>query len=122
MDFDKTVVDRIMEKLQIQPVGNGYTDMICPVQNIGEFIDCMEELGITIIGFTWWCHVHGHHQPCGLGGPRNRYGDGWFSEIPMDKVICFESNEKLKQYLLVDYPGSHEYKECYVPAFWLDVL
>ncbi len=94
--------------------------MICPVQNIGEFIDRMDELGIAIKGFTWWCHVHGYYQPCGLGGPRNRYGDGWFSEIPMNKIICFESNEELKHYLLVNYPDSHEYKECYVPAFWLE--
>ena len=122
MDFDKAAVDTIMEKLHIQCVGNGYVDMICPTQNIGEFIDYMEELGITIKGFTWWCHVCDGHQLCGLGGPRNQYGDGWFSEIPMNKVICFESNEKLKHYLLVDYPNSHEYKECYVPAFWLDTL
>ena len=93
MDFDKAAVDTIMEELHIQCVGNGYVDMICPTQNIGEFIDYMEELGITIKGFTWWCHVRDGHQPCGLGGPRNQYGDGWFSEIPMNKVICFESNE-----------------------------
>lgn len=122
MDIDRAAVDLIMEKLHIQPVGNGYIDMICPVQNIGEFIDRIDELGITIKGFTWWCHVHGDHQPCGLGGPRDRYEDGWFSEIPMDKVICFESNKKLKHYLLVEYPDSHEYKECYVPAFWLDTF
>ena len=45
---------------------------ICPTQNIGEFIDYMDELCITIKGFTWWCHVHDNHQPCGLGGPRNQ--------------------------------------------------
>lgn len=39
MDFDKAAVDTIMEKLHIQCVGNGYVDMICPTQNIGEFID-----------------------------------------------------------------------------------
>ena len=72
MDFDKAAVDTIMEKLHIQCVGNGYVDMICPTQNIGEFIDYMEELGITIKGFAWCCHVRDGHQSCGLGGPRNQ--------------------------------------------------
>ena len=113
------LIDDILKRLHIQPVGNGYIDLICPVENISEFIDCMEQLCITIKGFTWWCHVHGGHEACGLGGPRSRYSDGWFSEIPMDDIIRFDSNEELKHYLLEIYPNSPQYKECYVPAFWL---
>jgi hypothetical protein len=121
MNLDKDTIDSVIMKLHIQPVGNGYIDMICPIENIGEFIDSMEQLGVKIKGFTWWCHVCGCHQPCGLGGPKNKYGDGWFSEIPMGEIICFESNEKLKQFLLEDYPKSKEFRKCYMPAFWLDV-
>ncbi|MDE6687843.1 MAG: hypothetical protein K2K17_11065 [Lachnospiraceae bacterium] len=122
MDFElKNNLDNIMKKLHIQPVGNGYIDLICPVKKIGEFIDCMEQLGIKIKGFTWWCHVHDSHPACGLGGPQSQYSDGWFSEIPANEITYFESNDKLKQYLLEDYPNCPQYKECYVPAFWLDL-
>lgn len=115
------LLDRTLRELRIQPVGKGYIDLICPPENIGAFIDRMEALQIPIEGFAWWCHVRGDHHPCGMGGPLNRYGEGWFSEIRMDDILRFDGYEALRRYLLEEYPNSPAYKPCYVPAFWLDL-
>lgn len=117
----KQHLDRIMENLFIQPVGNGYIDCICPKKSINRFIDEMDKIGISITEFTWWCFVDEGHEPCGMGGPINKYGSGWFSEIGMESTCKFSNNKELKKYLLYIYPQSNEYKECYTPAFWLDV-
>ena len=112
---------RIMDELHIQAVGNGYTDLICPRENVGKFIDEMDKLHIKIIGITWWCHVTEGHEPCGMGGPKNKFGPGWYSEISLTDLIRFESHEELRRYLLEKYPTSKEYKECHIPAFWLEI-
>ena len=116
----KNDLQRIIDELHIQAIGNGYIDLICPKENAGKFIDEMDKLHIKIIGITWWCHVTEGHEPCGTGGPKNKFGPGWYSEIPLTDLIRFESNKELRQYLLKEYPASKEYKECHMPAFWLE--
>lgn len=117
--MDKKYIDSLCIKYHIQPVGEGYIDLICPIDCINDFIDEMNRLGVRILGFTWWCHVENNHVPCGMGGPKSRYDKGWFSEIP-DELHMFDDNEEIRYYLTVIYPQSKEYKECLVPAFWLD--
>ncbi len=96
-------------------------DLICPKENIAAFIDELTALDIRIYGFTWWCHVTGGHAACGSGGPKNQFGDGWYSEIlPMGNLLQFEDNMSLRHFLLEDYPACEDYKECYRPAFWLE--
>ncbi len=112
--------DDIFEKLHIQPVGNGYIDLICPMGSVNDFIDEMNRLKIRIIGFTWWCHVEEGHVPCGMGGPKSKYDNSWFSEI-QDELYEFKSNEEIRNFLINIYPKSSEYKDCFVPAFWLDM-
>lgn len=111
---------KVMNELHVQPVGKGYIDMICPKENIEKFIDEMNRMHIKIIGFTWWCYVTENHTPCGMGGPKNRFGSGWYSEISFGDLIRVNSNEQLRQYLLEVYPSSEAYKPCYTPAFWLE--
>lgn len=119
--FDTKKVDEIVERLHIQTVGNGYIDMICPKENIGAFIDEMNALGIRIYGFTWWCYATDSHKPCGMGGPKNRYGEGRYSEIEMGKVILHDScNNEIRDFLLNAWPNSEDYKPCHTPAFWLE--
>lgn len=117
----KAEIDNILECLQVQPVGSGYIDCICPIQNVAAFIDSISRLNIRITEFTWWCFVSNDHKPCGMGGPKNEYGTGWYSEICMGKTYDFPSNEALKQYLICEWPKSTDYKPCYTPAFWLDL-
>ena len=113
-------VKRVIDELHVQVVGNGLIDMICPKENIDKFIDEMNRLHIRIYGFTWWCHVTQGHEPCGMGGPADEYGDGWYSEIAMFDVHLFDSNEQIRHYLLEVYPSSKDYRPCYTPAFWLE--
>ena len=116
----KNDLQRIMDELHIQSVGNGYTDLICPKENAGKFIDAMDRLHIKIRGITWWCHVTEGHEACGMGGLKNKFGQGWYSEIPLTGLIHCDSNNQLRKYLLEEYPASKEFKECYTPAFWLE--
>ncbi len=119
--FDKVKVDRVIDRLHIQPVGSGYIDMICPSKNIKAFIDEMDALNVRIYGFTWWCHVTGDHKPCGLGGPKNKFGDGWYSEVfQLGDIILMQSNDEVRDYLLNVYPNSEDYKPCHNPGFWLE--
>ena len=107
------------EKNHIQPAGEGYIDCICPRENIEEFISLLNELNVAIEGFTWWCFSNNEHQPCGMGGPQNQYGQGFYSEIDSG-LIEFQDNESYRHYLLDVFPSSREYKECLVPGFWLN--
>lgn len=95
---DKKIrLDENMKKLSVQPVGNGYIDCICPFANVEPFINTMNKLNIKITGFTWWCLVINGHEPCGMGGPRNIYGSGWYSEIPpMGEVHEFPNKRQLR--------------------------
>ena len=115
-------VKRLCERLKIQPVGEGFTDMICPPEHVAEFISACTENDVQIEGFTWWCHVSEGHVPCGMGGPKSQYYDGWFSEIQMDEMISFPSNEGYEKYLIQDWKKSEDYKECYWPGFWVKAV
>jgi hypothetical protein len=76
-------------------------------------------MGLRIGGFTWWCHVADGHEPCGMGGPKSEYFDGWFSEIPMDKIIELKDNEACRAYFAKEWPEDPDYRACYWPGFWL---
>lgn len=110
-------LNTIFEKLKIQPVGKGFVDLICPIENADLFITEMDKMGIQIKGFSWWCYVTGNHKPCGMGGPKNEFGEGWFSETMDD--IYFDSNEKYRDFFLNKWKKSIEYKPCYQPGFWI---
>lgn len=110
-----------MKDFKVQPVGAGYVDCICPIENVAAFIDAMTQIGIRITEFTWWCFVTEGHIPHGMGGPKNQYGNGWFSEISMERTCSFDTNEATKQYILMVWPTEKDYQKCYVPAFWLDI-
>lgn len=84
MSYERTAesdLEIIFEELDIQSVGNGYIDLICP---------------------------------------KEKFGNGYYSEIYMESVIKFNSNEEFRKFLLEEYPNSDEYKPCYTPAFWID--
>ncbi len=121
MDLNNDELRIIAQRFNITIVGSGYIDWICPKDNISGFIDEMERIGVKITGFTWWCHVCDGHKPCGLGGPLDEYGNGWYSEICFGDVHEFSNHSALRRYLFEEYPASAEYKACYVPAFWLDI-
>lgn len=107
----------IFERLKIQTVGSGLTDLICPIENADLFITEMDKMDIQIKGFSWWCYVIDNHRPCGMGGPKNEFGEGWFSETM--ESIYFNSNEDYHNFFLHEWRKSDEYKPCYQPGFWI---
>lgn len=113
-------LDRLFQDLHVQPVGNGYIDCICPMDHVPDFIRSISDLGIRITKFTWWCYVSEGHEPCGMGGPINKFGPGWYSEIEMGHTFQFPSNSAMLDYLTNIWPKEPDYHPCYVPAFWLD--
>jgi hypothetical protein len=118
-NVEKKLIE-IFNKYQIQTVGNGYIDCICPKNNIERFISAIDELHVKIDGFTWWCFSANGHQACGMGGPKNKFGEGFYSEVDSG-LIELKNNRGYKHYLLNEFPYSSEYKECLVPGFWLSI-
>lgn len=119
-----------LDNLKIQPVGDGFIDLICPPEHIEAFIDLCNEHRMIIKGFTWWCHVTEGHKACGMGGPKSEYYDGWFSEMPMNEIIklsdnvSWESyvanNENYRNYFVNEWPKEENYSDCHWPGFWLE--
>lgn len=112
--------EQSLETLKLQPVGNGMIDIICSFDNVDAFIDLCNAHEVSIKGFTWWCHVVDGHEPCGMGGPKSIYYDGWFSEVLIDDMIRFSDNESYRKYLKNIWPAEESYRNCYWPAFWLE--
>jgi len=54
-----------------------------------------------------------------MGGPLNRYGHGWFSEMGFWMDVDFENNEQVIKYLKA--PGDTKILKCFVPALHLEV-
>ncbi|WP_155829757.1 hypothetical protein [Butyrivibrio sp. AC2005] len=55
-----------------------------------------------------------------MGGPNSKYFDGWFSEIKIEGIIRFDTNEEYRRFFLKEWPESEEYKPCFWPGFWLE--
>ena len=115
------LLDGVFDKYHVQAVGDGYIDCICPRESIEGFIMELNKLEVQIDGFTWWCFSNSEHHPCGMGGPRNKYGEGFYSELATCGLFDLQDNDSYKHYLLDVFPSSSEYKECLVPGFWLNV-
>ena len=117
----KKKLDELINECKITAVGSGYTELICPIDNIEKFINGVTSLNINIIYWDYWCKVTPEHLPCGSGGPKNKYEeDCWYSEL-MPTTYIFNKNDELLKYLLNDWKNDENYKECYVPSFYLKV-
>lgn len=134
-------IELLITKYKVEPVGNGYIDMIINNDLVEEFISELTKSNIIVEGVTWWCHFTKTSEieigcPHGMGGPISDYYEGWFSEtqIPIyevttDKVIRIdmntlsngvkEINSQVINYIKYDFPKSDEYLKCLVPALWL---
>ncbi|MBR4080879.1 MAG: hypothetical protein IKK21_03730 [Clostridia bacterium] len=115
-------LEKIIERLHMIRIGRGFSELICPKDSIVEFIDEIDKLRIQITGFEWWCHVTESHEPCGLGGPHDGYGNGWYSELPINTFTTLKSNDDYRRFFAMEYPNSKDYKPCLVPAFDIETL
>ena len=121
----KTVLDELLVKYKVEPVGCGYIDCIILKENVENFVRELTALGIEITAVSWWCHCTDENKgkygcPHGLGGPVSVYHDGWFSETCELYSTDF-SNDKIMSYIFDEFPAHEHYLPCMVPALCLDV-
>jgi hypothetical protein len=80
--MDKGRLDMLLESHKAQPVGHGYIDIIVSRENYKAFVEDLVLNGYKIESLSWWEWCPGDKKnEYGLGGPRSRYYDGWFSEL-----------------------------------------
>jgi hypothetical protein len=142
-DATNNIIEVLLNKYKVQPVGNGYIDLIVSNELIEAFLNELTNNYIIIKGVTWWCHCTRESKllfgcPHGMGGPESRYYDGWFSEtqIPMyeipnqvlvgiglsgleDKAKLI--NGEILRFIKNEFKNDQSYLECLVPALWLYV-
>jgi hypothetical protein len=136
----QNVIELLCTKYKVQPVGNGYIDMIIENEFVDGFIEELTKSGFVVEGVSWWCHCTQDSQvklgcPHGLGGPKSEFFEGWFSEtdIPMFEISSYDLSEinKISTYEKIkfindkivnsikEFRKSDNYMECLVPALWI---
>ena len=134
--MDKKKLDAIIDLHKAQPVGDGYIDIIVLRENCGPFITDLIKNGFKITNVSWWewC-LNNEKNQYGLGGPRSKYFDGWFAELPVDvDDIQYEKeseNEDIIKIIYghiatktIIYPDeilSYKQNIWLTPALWIDV-
>jgi hypothetical protein len=144
LKINSTLIQKELEFLlseyKVQPVGNGYIDMITANELVVDFINELTNKDLVIEGVTWWCHCTEKSKevlacPHGMGGPISAYYDGWFSETEIPMFLPFNElenitlkrtvgdikpiNDLVIKYIKEEFPKSDDYIECLVPAIWL---
>lgn len=143
---EKTIkprIDALLRDYKAQEVGNGYIDLILPLEHATELIDKLTFESIAVEAISWWCHCTPESQqtlgcPHGMGGPRSRYFEGWFSELgevvptlellsepaKLDVKNLFHEvqsiNDEAKKHLS-ECQNVAWYSPCLFPALWLCV-
>lgn len=138
------VLNDLLEKYKVEPVGTGYIDCITALPDMSDFIEELTIHNIVVYAVTWWCYSNSadalqqkncsHH----MGGPRSKYRNGWFSEtiLPLHEIPTTELdklssknqseyskniNTQIKDYIMYDFRQTANYKPCLEPALWLYV-
>ena len=143
-EYFQHAIETLMEKFQVQMVGNGYTDLILPISESLKLIEELTKMQVALKTITYWCLCTPESEknlgcPHGLGGPRNRFGEGWYSEfctvyynieeggVNLDD-ISLEPKELVKlcnqiaaNHLLYDLPKKSFFRECIHSGLWLHV-
>lgn len=115
--FAQRELDRLLADHAVQPVGDGYIDCICPRQNIEKFLRDLSLLGVVVTDYTVWQWVSRTDETVwGMGGPRNSFGDGWYSEL--DVFRSWRGPDEMENFLTVE---ERRLSCSLVPGFWLAV-
>lgn len=116
-------IKMILQKHRSQPVGTGIIDCITSWEDIKNLVDELILNDVIIERCSWWCHCTlGNKQdfgcPHGMGGPRSKYYEGWFSETQLPMTL-FDDNKEILPYLLEMLLKEEWYSPCLVPGLWL---
>jgi hypothetical protein len=141
----QAAIKRLVEKDKVQIVGSGYIDMIMSIEKSIIFIKELTAINVAVEKLSWWCLTTPESRaklgcPHGIGGPTNKFGEGWFSECVQFDITSFEGleailnslyispenvvhecNQKITNYLINDFRSENFYSECLHPGLWLSV-
>jgi hypothetical protein len=93
--MNKGHLDELLVRHKAQPVGHGYIDIIVNRDSYKSFVTDLILNGYTIESISWWEWCSGDKESdYGLGGPKSRYYDGWFSELSIDVDDIKVNDEK----------------------------
>lgn len=109
-------LEDILRRHKVQPVGMGYLDCICPREGAALFLEEVSTVGITVTDYSLWQYVLSPEEAVrGMGGPRCRYREGWYSELNV--LRPWRGIEELEACLTAEEARL----ECrLVPGFWLE--
>lgn len=140
----KPHLDNLLISHHLQPVGNGYIDLIVTEDNLPQILAGLTRLGIVVEGVAMWCRFIPENKkkgcPHGFGGPRIRNLNGYFSEMCVyydvspyllkwlscwftqwivKKINC----EKVPQVIfqVLEKHSRNNIQGCLVPSLWLKV-
>jgi hypothetical protein len=132
--MNKEKLDGLLEIHKAQPVGHGYLDIIVNRGNYKLFVNDLISNGYRIESVSWWEWCPGEKKnEYGLGGPRSRYYDGWFSElpVPVDDIELTEDDERQTEKILdtietksISFRNetvTFKNSDWLTPGIWLDV-
>lgn len=116
-------IDKLLKSYKIQPVGYGTIDCIT-IENVIPFLYKAKSNKLEINKFTWWCFVTDENIkkfgcPHGLGGPKSKYYEGYFSEMPWEYVEFKNIVEIIDYFEKKKYLEMKDYCKCLIPAFWI---
>jgi hypothetical protein len=138
-------IESLLEKYQVQPVGDGFIDLILDKNISLALIQEFTKLHVAVERLTWWCHVTSETKnelgcPHGMGGPQDVYSEGWFSECvgysdfvvleflnPLDEnsmppeIFTTKCNELVTNYIKNTFPFEGFYSPCLYVGLWLRV-
>lgn len=119
----KEKLNLLIKKYKVQPVGNGYLDCIV-VENAVDFVNELSNIGVNVTNISLWCHCTEKHKhiyncPHGMGGPRSKYYEGWFSEMCHVPLIDVKGNDMAINYITDRIKSEPFYSPCLVPGLWL---
>lgn len=133
--MNKDRLDKILEDYKVQPVGDGYIDLIISRELYKQFVRTLLEESFVLRSISWWewC-PNNRESKYGLGGPKSKFYNGWFAELPIDiddlnlsklsienainMVISLVDSKKIQ------YPNeivTFNDSNWLTPAIWLDV-
>ena len=115
--FTQKEVDGLLAEHHMQPVGDGYIDCICPRQNVRQFLEALSHLGVAVTDYSVWQWVTCLEETVwGMGGPRNSFGDGRYSEL--DAFRSWHGADEIEGFLRTE----ERRLSCFlVPGLWLSV-
>jgi hypothetical protein len=136
-------IEQLLSRYRVLPVGDGYIDLILPRGQSIMLIRELAQLSVAVESLSLWCLCTPASEaklgcPHGMGGPINRFGDGWFSEcvhypsfevelhgVERDNAslepqsLAIQCSKIICDFIENQLPKEEYFSECLHPGLWL---